>query len=195
MRHSSHFPAGSLSRRIGLTLPSLALFAGSFLPVHAQPPASLTPSAQQQLAEIGAFKKTFTEAEKKMSFNLILLSRQAHHQSLGAMARFIDPGPIDATGKVVVDLNADLSPSLMTSQVMNSARQIDGDVPQSAFTSHHLRTHVAAADLLDLASSSDVRTLREASRAHTNTGLRRAHGEQGCGAWRHRLRCQRRRPV
>lgn len=157
-------------RRLGLTLLMLALFAGSFFPAQAQTAATLTPAAQKQLAEIAAFKKTFTDAEKKMSFNLILLSRQAHHQPFGTMARFIDPGAVDATGKVVVNLHADLSPSLMSSHAMVVSRQIDGDVPQSAFTTHSLHAHVAVTDLLSLAGSSDVQSLREASRAHTNVG-------------------------
>ncbi len=170
MRPLSHRLVEVPLRRFGLALPAVALFIGSFTPVQAQSPAALTPAAQKQLAEVATFKNTFTDAEKKMSFNLILLSRQAHHQPLGSLARLVDPSPIDSTGKVVVDLGADLSPSLMNSPIMNSARQIDGDVPQSAFSTHRLRTHVAAADLLGLAASSDVRTLREASRAHTNIG-------------------------
>ncbi len=163
-------------RRLGLVLPALALFAGSLVPAQAQTTATLSPAAQKQLADIAAFKKTFTDAEKKMSFNLILLSRQAHHQPLGMLARFIDRGPIDGSGKVIVDLDADLSPSLMTSRVLSTSKEVDGDVPQTAFASHHLRTHVAAADLVELASSSDVHTVREASRAHTNVGAVTSQG-------------------
>ena len=162
--------AGWSPRRLGLILPVLALFAGSVISATAQTPAALTPAAQKQMAEIAAFKNTFTDAEKKMSFNLILLSRQAHHQPLGSMARFINPGAIDSTGKVVVDLSADLSPSLMNSHIMSTAQQIDGPAPQTAFAAHRLNTHVAAADLLTLAGSTDVHTLREASHAHTNVG-------------------------
>lgn len=162
--------AGWSPRRLSLILPALALVAGSLAPAGAQSTAVLSPAAQKQLAEIAAFKDTFTDAEKKMSFNLILLSRQAHHQPLGSMARFINPGAIDATGKVVVSLHADLSPSLMSSRVMSTAEQIDGPAPQTAFAARRLNTHVAAADLLTLASSTDVHALREAAYAHTNVG-------------------------
>ena len=170
MRHLPHHAARFSLRQLGLTLPTLALFAISLFPAQAQTAATLTPAAQKQLAEIAAFKKTFTDAEKKMSLNLILLSRQAHHQPLGIMARFIDPGAIDGTGKVVVNLHADLSPSLMNSHAMIVSKQIDGEVPQSAFITHSLHAHVAATDLLSLAGSSDVHILREASHAHTNVG-------------------------
>ena len=170
MRHLPRHATRLSLQRLGLALPTLALFASSMLPANAQAGATLTPAVQKQLAEITAFKKTFTDAEKKMSFNLILLSRQAHHQPLGTMARFIDPGAIDGTGKVVVNLHADLSPSLMNSHAMIVSRQIDGEVPQSAFSTHSLHAHVAATDLLALAGSSDVHTLREASHAHTNVG-------------------------
>lgn len=169
MRRSHPSACFSLNR-VRLVLPALALLIGSCVPASAQSPISLKPAAQKQMAEIVAFKKTFTDAEKKMSFNLVLLSRQAHNQPLGTLARFINRDAIDSTGKVVVDLQGDLSPSLMSSHVMLAARQIDGPVPQTAYSSHRLQSHVAATDLLSLAGSSDVQVLREASRAHTNIG-------------------------
>ena len=161
--------AGLSLRRSGTILPALAFFAGTFLPAQTSPSA-LKPAVQKQMLEVVAFKKTFTEAEKKMSFNLVLLSRQAHHQPLGSMAHLINRRAIDGTGKVLVDVTADLSPSLMSSPAMATAKQIDGDVPQSAYSSRRLMTHVAATDLLGLASHSDVHTIREASPAHTNVG-------------------------
>ncbi len=170
MRRSPHPSACFSLNRVRFVLPALALLIGSCLPASAQTPMTLKPAAQKQMAEIIAFKKTFTDAEKKMSFNLVLLSRQAHNQPLGTLARFINRDAIDGTGKVLVDLHGDLSPSLMSSRTLLAARQIDGPAPQTAFASHRLQSHVAAQDLLSLASSSDVQLLREASRAHTNVG-------------------------
>ena len=169
MRFASPRLAGPARRWFGLALPVLALVAGPVLPASAQTNV-LSPAAQKQVAEVYAFKKTFTEAEKKMSFNLVLLSRQAHNQPLGSLARFVNKGAIDSTGKVLLNLQGDLSPSLLGSPALSSSRKIDGEVPGSAVASHTLRAHVSASDLATLAASSDVRSLHEASRATTNVG-------------------------
>lgn len=150
---------------LGLTL--LATVAFTAFPAHAQ----LSPSANKQIAEILAFKKTFTPAEQKMSSNLVLLTREARHIPLGNLARFANKaGVLDSQGKLLVDIHADLSPSLMSSSAMSSVLHANGDVPQHAFASGHLRARVNLSELTALAAHSDVKSIHEADIATTNVG-------------------------
>ncbi len=133
--------------------------------------AQISPSANQQIAEILAFKRSFTPAEQKMSSNLVLASRQARHIPLGHLARFLDTGRIaDRQGRLLVDIGADLSPSLMSSSVMSGIVQENGQVPQHAFAAGHMRARVHPMQLLELAGHPDVKSLREADQAITNVG-------------------------
>ncbi len=134
------------------------------LPSHAQ----FSESATKQIAEILAFKKTFSPAEQKMSSNLVLASRKARHIPLGNLERFINAGKPDAQGKLMVDIGADLSPALMSSRVMSSI--VTTDVPQPDYGHGHVRAHVQPSQLLELAANSDVKFIRDADLGTTNVG-------------------------
>ena len=94
--------------------------------------AQLSESAQKQIAEVLAFKQSFSPAEQKMSSNLVLLSRKARHIPLGNLERFATAANPDAQGKVAVDIGADLSPALMSSRVMSNIIGTDA-VPQHSY--------------------------------------------------------------
>jgi hypothetical protein len=169
---TSVFPRASrLIRNSFGSFKMLAAFAFAVLicaPLHAQ----ISASASQQIAEILAFKKTFTPAEQKMSSNLVLASRKAQHIPLGNLARFLDTKLVeDAQGGLQVEIGADLSPALMSSPVMTSIVRANGnDVPQHAYAQRHLRAHVHPSQLLELAAQPDVKYIREADLATTNAG-------------------------
>jgi hypothetical protein len=153
----------------GLTVFVFAILAS--LPAFAQ----LSDSAQKQIAEVLAFKQTFSPAEQKMSSNLVLLSRKARHIPLGNLERFATAGRADAQGKVEVEIGADLSPALMSSRVMTGIVQTDG-VPQHAYGQGRLRGHVHPSQLLELAANSDVKFIRDADLGTTNVGAVTSQG-------------------
>jgi subtilisin family serine protease len=132
--------------------------------------AQISASASKQIAEVLAFKKTFTPAEQKMSSNLVLLSRRARHMPLGDLAKFINEAKPDVQGRLLVTIGADLSPSLMTSRVMKNIVQTDGQIPQSDVREGRVHGHVHPADLLELAGHPDVKFIHEATGSRTNTG-------------------------
>jgi len=133
--------------------------------------AQLSNAAAKQIAEVIAFKKTFSPAEQKMSSSLVLASRKARHMPLGNLARFADNGKIsDSQGMLLVEVGADLSPSLMSSNVMSGVVKDNGQVPQQAYAEGHIRARVHASKLLELAAHPDVKSLREADLGTTNVG-------------------------
>ncbi len=157
------FKKTSISLKVIVTLLSLTLIsAPSF--------AQITDSASQQIAEILAFKKTFTPAEQKMSSNLVLLSRRAHRMPLGNLGKYISEAKPDAQGRVVVTIGADLTPSLMSSRVMSNIVRAEGQIPQQDFRDGRIHAHVHPTDLLQLAGHSDVKFIREADGYTTNAG-------------------------
>jgi subtilisin family serine protease len=146
------------------------LFSAAVATVPSQ--AQLSPAVQNQIAQIYAFKKTFTPAEKKMSSNLVLLSREAQHIPLGTLAQFIDRGKgLDGKGRLQVEVGGELTPSLMSSPVMRSLIQDNGgDVPQYAYVHRRLGLMVHPTQLAELAAHPDVKFLSDADRPVTNVG-------------------------
>ena len=138
----------------------------------------ISESAMKEIAEVLAFKKTFTPAEQKMSSSLVLASRKAQHIPLGHLARFLDTKLIeDSQGRLQVEIGANLSPALMSSSVMTSVLKGAGnDVPQHSYSQKHLRAYVAPSQLLALANESDVQYIREAALATTNVGAVTSQG-------------------
>lgn len=132
-------------------------------------------AAQRQVSEVNAFKASFTPAEKKMSFTLVLASRAAQGKPLGALARFL-PGTPGPAGTLDVEVSGQLSPSLLTSTAMRNAETIDGQVPSSALAAGRARAHVTPAQLLELASHPDVTAIRQTTGARTNVGSATSQG-------------------
>ena len=166
MNPRSHHSAGFAARlRIAVSALTLA-----FVPALAVAPASaqqIGEAAKKQISEVLAFKRTLSPAEQKMSTNLVLASRLAQHQSLGPLAHFVPSG---STGKLLVEVKGNLSPSLMTAPAMSGVSKVNGAVAQSAFSSGRVQVTVTPAQLLELASHADVSSLHEVTGAHTNVG-------------------------
>src|SRR5258708_6657980 len=159
----------SLNFKVIVTLFFFALASASSF-------AQISDSASNQIAEVLAFKKTFSPAEQKMSSNLVLLSRRARHMPLGNLAKFINEGKMDAQGQVMVTIGADLSPSLMSSRVMSNLVKTEGQIPQQDSREGRVHGHVHPVDLLELAGHPDVKFLREADGYRTNVGAVTSQG-------------------
>ena len=126
-------------------------------PVFAQ---AISPSAQRQIAEILAAKASFTAAESKMSSHLALAARLANNRAIGMAASMVNPGTVDSAGRVMVDINAQVTPQLLA-----QIAAVGGTI-QSAFPQHQaVRAFIPAAQMPVIAGSRDVMSVREADRA------------------------------
>ena len=125
---------------------------------------AISPSAQRQIASILAVKATFSAAESKMSSHLALAARLASNRQIGMAASMINPGAVDSSGRVMVDIHAQVTPQLLA-----QIAAVGGTV-QSAFPQHQeVRASLPAAQIPLIAGSRDVMSLREADRAIVNS--------------------------
>ena len=113
-------------------------------------------------ADTIALRSSSSPAEKKLSFNLLLLSRKARHAPLGDLASSVDTTGVAADGTVAVEVIAYLSPSLMASPVMADIIRRNGAITLSAYISDRLYVRVTQAQLLDLAANPNVLSIRQA---------------------------------
>ena len=119
---------------------------------------------KQQTPDLIALRESSSPAEKKLSFNLFLLTRQIRNAPLGSFASMVDTSEVNADGTVTVDITAYLSPSLMASPVMANVVRINGGtISEPAYVSDHLRAKVYKWQLLDLAANPNVLSIRDVS--------------------------------
>ena len=144
--------------------------------------AQVSPSAQREMAEIYALKRSLSPAERKLSTNLLLLSRAASGKNLGDLSRFVDAGMGDTSGQVLVEVHGRLTPALMTARAMRGVEKVNGTVPAEAFRTGQVRARVSLGELLDLARETDVSSVREATGGHTNVGSLTTQGYVAEGA-------------
>ena len=131
-----------------------------------QPPAQPNGWPKQQTPDLIALRESSSPAEKKLSFNLFLLTREVRKAPLGSFASMLDTSEVNADGTVNVDITAYLSPSLMASPIMvNVVRINGGTISEPAYISDHLRAKVYKWQLLDLAANPNVLSIRDVDSA------------------------------
>ena len=114
-----------------------------------------------EAAALVALRGTSSPAEKKLSFNLFLLSRKARRVPLGSFASLLNASQVGADGTLMVDITAYLSPSLMASPLMAKIVRENGGISRPAYESDHLRARVSQRELLDLAANSNVLSITD----------------------------------
>ncbi len=137
-------------------------------PAHPEVQTPVPPNGwpKQQTPELAALRESSSPAEKKLSFNLFLLTRQVRKAPLGSFASMLDTSEVNADGTITVDITAYLSPSLMASPVMAKVVQINGGtISEPAYVSDHLRAKVYKWQLLDLAANPNVLSIRDVDSA------------------------------
>ncbi len=137
--------------------------------VHAQGgtgTAGLAPSAVKQLHEIYALKASLTPAERKMSTNLVLLSRLVQGKLPADLVQMVSLPVRNAQGKFAVDVHA--RPGVALAAALSDV--VETEATPAFGERNHVRAQVGLTELLKLASQSDVQTVSEAARAHTNVG-------------------------
>jgi hypothetical protein len=157
----THFsPSGMTVGRLPITKLMALLLCLVLLTLPALAQAHEWP--KDQTPDIIALRSSSSPAEKKLSFNLLLLSRRARHASLGSLATFVDTSYVAPDGTVTVEVVAYISPSLMASPVMASIVRVNGAITENAYVSDHLHVRVTQSQLLDLAANPNVWSIREA---------------------------------
>ncbi|WP_187290269.1 S8 family peptidase [Terriglobus saanensis] len=144
--------------------------------------AQIADSALKQIQEIGALKRSFTSAERKMSFNLVLISRAARNELPEDLKGLIDTKTFDSSGKTIVEVEGYMTPSLLSNSAMAGVDKIDGQVPQANIASGRIRARVLSSQLLQLAGQRDVVSLHEPERYTTNVGSLTSQGYVSHGA-------------
>lgn len=144
--------------------------------------APIAPSALKEIEEIYAFKDTLSPAEQKMSTGLVLASRRASGRPLGRMAKFYSPPKMDGDGQVLVDVLGYASARLLGSRTVAAFDDLAGERPAATYQHTHLRAHVRASLLAQLAAEPDVTSLREAAPHRTNVGSVTSQGLISHGA-------------
>jgi hypothetical protein len=143
-------------------------------PAHPEVQAPAQPNGwpKQETPDLIALRESSSPAEKKLSFNLFLLTRQVRKAPLGSFASMLDTSEVNADGTVTVDITAYLSPSLMASPVMANVVRINGGtISEPAYISDHLRAKVYKWQLLDLAANPNVLSIRDVDSAASGPSM------------------------
>ncbi|MGI4981089.1 MAG: S8 family peptidase [Janthinobacterium lividum] len=141
--------------------------------------SGLSPEALKQIQDIYTLKQSLTPAERKLSTNLLLLSRMSQGTLPASLVQFVKLPARNAAGKFAVEVHGHLSASLMKSSVMD----VDSEATSArSLAVGRVRAHIGTNQLLKLAQETDVNSLREASPAHTNVGSFTSQGYVAQGA-------------
>jgi hypothetical protein len=125
-------------------------------------PDALTP-------DLIALRSTSSPAEKKLSFNLFLITRKQRKAPIAAFASLMDTRAMNSDGSVNVEIIAYLSPSLMASPVMEHIVRVNGgSIPLPSYVSDHFQAKVYPWQLLDLAANPNVLSIRDIDSAPVN---------------------------
>ena len=162
-------------------LASVSVFAVALMLAGAAK-AEIAASAKKQIAEIGALKRNLTPAEQKLSFDLLLLERDAQHKLPDDLKGLINASAIDGNGSTLVTVDGYMTPSLLSSHAMRGVEKIGGQVPSSAFATGKVRAQVSINRLLELAEQVDVKSVRTPDRYTTNVGSLTTQGYVAHGA-------------
>jgi hypothetical protein len=160
----SHSEDGSQFANAWFKILSAAVVVATLLcPLIAQAQSQLQSNdwPKQQTADLIALRGSSSPAERKLSFNLFLLTRQVRKAPLGSFASMVDTREVNPDGTVTVDIIAYLSPSLMASPVMVNVVRINGAISEPAYVSDHLRAKVYKWQLLDLAANPNVLSIHD----------------------------------
>lgn len=124
-----------------------------------------------QTPELVALRSSSSPAEKKLSFNLLLLSRQARHASVGTFITAANQAAVNPDGTITVEITAFLSPSLVAAPVMTSILKTNGAISAEAYASDRLQAKLYRWQLLALAANPNVSSIREVSPPSSSLAL------------------------
>jgi hypothetical protein len=160
------FPARTANR-----LPTLAMALWSFS-AYSQP-APLQQSALDQIGALLAEKASWTPVQEKMDSELIHAVKDHRGEKFAVGATSFKPAvKFQTDGRVLVDIDANVSSNLLA-LITQGGGEIVASVPQFKA----VRALVTLDQMETLASSADVRFVRRAVPAQTNTGSVNSQGD------------------
>ena len=159
----------------------LALVAGCLLLVgigSGRPAAAqeLSESARRQVQAVLADKATWTPAQRKLATSLLMAHREslgrAMVQGLAPLRRTADRARVDGAGRVVVDIDA-----LVTASVLQAIADAGGEVISSYPAFRAIRARVPIRRIDEIAALPEVRRIGTQQRFLLNTGSVTSQGD------------------
>jgi hypothetical protein len=159
-----------------------ALTASAFAQFHLHQPQMPTPVAPDSPADthgwpsmspdLVALRGSSSPAEKKLSFNLFLITRHDRNALIAPFTSLMDTRPVNQDGTINVEISAYLSPSLMASHVMERVVRVNGgSIPEHAYETDCFQARVTPRQLLDLAANPNVLSIRDINTAPFNASI------------------------
>jgi hypothetical protein len=174
----------SQSSKLRFKVAALAALAAIAIPASAQfhvqesqtavvqAPADPRGWPATQAADLIALRSSSSPAEKKLSFNLFLITRKDRNALIASFTPLMDTRPVNSDGTINVEISAYLSPSLMASPVMERiVRANGGSIPVPAYVSDRFQARVTPRQLLDLAANPNVLFIRDINYAPSNASV------------------------
>lgn len=155
---------GTFKLTTALLLGSFAM-PGAFAQDAAISSTGLSAGAMKQIQDIYALKASQTPAERKLSTNLLLLSRMSHVKLPGDLLSLVQLPNRDTAGKFLVEVEGRSGSSLTLNGLADTE-----PVLTDARGRRHFHAHVGLTQLLRLAQESDVLAVSEEAPKHTNVG-------------------------
>ena len=166
----------AINTRAVFAFKPLALAALLCLVCHSTFAASQPAINQHAQAEIRALlaeKASWTGAQRKMESHLIQATKRHRGQAFapGAPSVKLDL-KTESDGRILVDIDANVTEGLLT-RIKQAGGTVIGSFPQF----HAIRALVTLEQLESLAGAGDVKYIRRAARAMTNTGSVTSEGD------------------
>jgi len=164
------------SSRCNRVLPSaLSLLLTSSILSGAAPGSAerINDRALQQIRTLHQEKGSRTPAQRKLDSQLVYAARRARGEAIAAGVPTLVPDlKVQTDGKVLVDMNARVSPALLTVITQNGGEVINS-FPQYG----SIRALVTVDQIESLAARDDVSFIRPADEATTNVGRDTSEGD------------------
>lgn len=139
----------------------------------AAPPERISQQAANEIGAVLQEKASWTPAQAKMESQLIHASKKHHGQTFapGAPNLRLDV-KFEADGRILVDINAQVTPELLAVIAKDG-----GTVVNHLPNFHAIRALVTPEQLETIAASTDVKTIRRATKFETRTGSVDSQGD------------------
>jgi hypothetical protein len=161
-----------------LTVPASAQFhvQQPQMPAPVAPAAPIAPAETHgwpfMSPDLVALRSSSSPAEKKLTFNLFLITRHDRNALIAPFTSLMDTHSVNADGTVNVEISAYLSPSLMANPVMERVVMVNGgEIPEHAYETDLFQARVTPRQLLDLAANPNVVTIRDINSAPVNASV------------------------
>jgi uncharacterized repeat protein (TIGR01451 family) len=151
----------------------LAAFITFNLPALAAGPQQVSDAVMQQIAALEQEKTSRSAAERKLDSQFVFRLKQNRGQAIAAGVTHLKPKvKFEADGRVLVDIDAAVTPKLLT-EIQQAGGMVINSFPQF----RAVRAQVPLEQLERLAGSSDVKFIKPAAKAITNTGSVDSEGD------------------